>query len=158
MATTEKWRAIAEIVGTVAVVLSLVYVGVQLNQNTRAIQAETSESMSSRLAGRLLVVVENPDVADLIMRARRFEAMTSADSLRYDYFLNLQINEYEAAVSHLVQGSLEEDMARSWLGGLPGWTCRPGARDYWRRSAESYVPAFRAVMDSVIAETSCSQN
>ena len=45
--TLENWALIAEIVGSVAVVISLIFVGVQLQANTSATRSATASAASS---------------------------------------------------------------------------------------------------------------
>ena len=46
----QEWAAIGEIVSAIAIVLSLIYVSVQLRQNTRATRVVTIASPSKSLA------------------------------------------------------------------------------------------------------------
>jgi hypothetical protein len=154
--STTRWKDVVEVVGQAAVVLSLVYVGIQVEQNTHAVQTETSQSLYFQGADRVIPVLQSPDVADLIVRASRApETMSATDSLRYWYFLNLQLNEFEAAYTNLLQGTMDAEMARGWLTQMGPWSCRRGARDYWNGVSAGYHPMFREKMDSAIAGAPC---
>ena len=152
-----RWRGITEIIGTVAVVVSLVYVGFQVKQNTAAIQTATTQGVNEQHAATIRLILESAEFADLLVRANRSpESLSVADSLRYDWFLNQRINVYETVYTSAVAGTMEEGMAAGWLAGIPGWLCLAGALEHWRENAGNYHPAFQVAMDSVIASTDCS--
>ena len=151
-----RWRSLTDAVGTIAVVLSLVYVGVQVRQNTSAIQTNTSQSVYTQYSDVIVPVLESEALAEVISRAGRApESMSASDSIQYDMYLNLRINVLEAVYTNSEQGTLEVGMARGWLEGMGPWKCRPGGEEYWRANAANYAPNFRMAMDSAIAVTEC---
>jgi hypothetical protein len=136
--------------------VSLIYVGLQVRQNTAAIQTSTSQAMYQMHQDRTLIEVESPEVADLLLRAARFpDQMTPVDSVRYARYLNLRLNVHEAAYTNALQGTLESGMAAGWLDGMADDACTSGMSDYWAKWKGGYHPAFRAAMDSVISVTEC---
>jgi hypothetical protein len=148
-----SWRDISEAIGTLAVIASLIYVGLQVRQNTVAIQTATSQQVFELHRARAQVEMEDPEFAALLLRARRTpEQMTAVDSLRYDRYINLSMNLHEAIYSNVRLGTMERDMAAAWLAGLPGFVCAPGVKGYWGRFKSEYHPTFAAAVDSVITE------
>lgn len=151
-----RLRHTAEAVGIIAVVLSLVYVGLEVRQNTSAIQTSTSQSVYAQFMDATMPALENPELAELIVRADTApNSLSRADSLRYDLYLTFGINVYEAVYTSLEQGTMEPGIAAAWLDGMSYWSCAPGARAYWSATAEAYAPGFRAAMDSVVSTTRC---
>lgn len=152
-----RWRGMTEIIGTIAVVVSLIYVGFQVKQNTAAIQTATTQGVNEQHAATIRLIIESPEFADLLVRANRSaDSLSVADSLRYDWFLNQRVNVYETVYTSAIAGTMEEGMAAGWLAGIPGWLCLAGALEHWRENAGNYHPGFQVAMDSVIASTDCS--
>ena len=60
--TLEQYAAIAEIVGVILVIASLIYVARQLRQNTEMIRAEARNSIVQQHMQELFSLVENPDI------------------------------------------------------------------------------------------------
>ena len=58
-----EWAAFAEIIGTVGIVLSLVFVGIQVRDNTRATQAASFQAAAEFDHQLLLTVGSDPDTA-----------------------------------------------------------------------------------------------
>jgi len=75
---------IAQIIGAVAIVVSLIYVGRELKANTAAVEAASLQSITNSSSVSMLSVVENADLADIRMRGDADpEQLTGADRMRY---------------------------------------------------------------------------
>ena len=75
---------LAEIVGAIAIVISLIYVGQELRANTAAVKANSLQSITNSSSASMLVVVENGDFADIRLQGDQDPAQLSgADRLRY---------------------------------------------------------------------------
>lgn len=151
-----RWSHVADLVGTGAVVVSLIYVGLQVRQNTAAIQTSTSQEVYQQHQEQSLLLMESSEMAEIVVRARLSPAeLSAADSLRYDRYLNLRLNLHEAVYTNALQGTIEPDMAAGWLDGLGDMQCQPGMSEYWTRNRDGYHTAFRMAVDSARAATNC---
>lgn len=75
---------LAEIIGAVAIVISLVYVGQELNANTAAVQAASLQSVTNASSVSMLAVVENEDFARIRIQAMRDPSQLSeTEQLRW---------------------------------------------------------------------------
>ena len=64
----QDWAAIGEMVGAIAVVVSLIYVGVQLRQNTLATRVITSQAFIQIHGGEADPIVQEPAFRDIYWR------------------------------------------------------------------------------------------
>ena len=152
MTKAEKISRIVEIVTAMAVVVSLVYVGREIQQNTAAVQAASGQAAYEMHQARISLFMANPLLADLEVRVRTdVSSVSAADSLQWDYNLNLHINLYEMVHANLEAGTIAEDMAEGWLAGLAGWTCLPLARAYWAAARDTYTPSFVRRVEATLA-------
>ena len=60
--TLDQYAAIAEIVGVILVIASLIYVARQLQQDTEMIRAESRNSIVQQHMQELSMLVEHPDI------------------------------------------------------------------------------------------------
>jgi len=82
-----KLAALAEIATAGAVILSLVYVGRELRQNTAATQGATYQEMVRASNEYLLTLAANSSLADLVSRSATDPAsLNEEEGLRYFYF------------------------------------------------------------------------
>ena len=75
---------LAEIIGAVAIIISLIYVGQELNANTAAVQAASLQSVTNASSASMLAVVENEDFARIRVQAMRDPSQLSeTEQLRW---------------------------------------------------------------------------
>lgn len=75
---------LAEIVGAIAIIISLVYVGQELRANTAAVKAASLQSITNSSSASMLAVVESRDFAEIRLQGDHDPMQLSeADKLRY---------------------------------------------------------------------------
>jgi len=152
------WSRILEFVGQGAVVVSLIYVGVQVRQNTAAIQTSTSQDVYQQNQEVGLLVMESGEMAAILLQADQdVAALSPIDSIRYRRWLNVTLNLYEAVYANALQGTMEADMAAGWLDDMSELRCTPGMAGYWEERRSSYHLAFQAALDSAFAVGTCPE-
>ena len=72
-----QFSQLAEIVGVIAVIGSLVYVGMQLKQNTTALHAQSRQSVLTASQDELFKVVDRPDLTLAIAEGRKLTPLES---------------------------------------------------------------------------------
>ena len=65
--TLQDWGALGELVGGVAIIVSLIYVGLQIRQGTQASRAATLQSFSAQYAD-LIMQITREDFRDIFWR------------------------------------------------------------------------------------------
>ncbi len=122
-----RWSWILEFGGQVAVVVSLIYVGVQVRQDTAAIQASTSQDVYEENQEVGLLVMASAEMAAILLQADQdVAALSPIHSIRYGRWLNVTLNLYEAVHANALQGTMEAGMAAGWLDDMSELRCTPG--------------------------------
>ena len=141
---------IAEIVGTVAIVVSLIFVGLQLRQNssqfeTAAIQAGMSyvEAANDLFA--------NPDTTELVIRGLDdFDGLTQVEKARFDGLLYNIITKYFVTRQYFDQGGLTQRDIDSYDEALAMLLSSPGAVQWWRLSKAGNPPFVQDTIDGIL--------
>lgn len=85
----EQWSYLAQIIGSVGLILSLVFVGLQIKHNTAALQRNEHNSTMAQWTVIRQAIATNRDIAELMTAGLRGErALDEADQLRLEHFLN----------------------------------------------------------------------
>lgn len=85
---TEKLRGLLELAGAAAVLLGLVFVGLELRQNTEAVEAASLQNLTDASTEYLLLLASDVELARIWLDASRDRSQLSEiDSIRY-FFLN----------------------------------------------------------------------
>jgi hypothetical protein len=99
----------AEIVAAIAVVLSLIYVGYQVQQNTKAIRSTVHQSLVGHVTATEGLVVTNADLAQIMLKSdSNPDSLTPEERLRFDAFITLEFVNWENAYLNYQEGFVEE--------------------------------------------------
>ena len=83
---SSRWKDTAEIIGIAAIVASLAFVGMELRQNTAAVQSSNLQSATDGSQEYLLLLASNPELSDLYDRAAAdWDSLTAAEKRQVFY-------------------------------------------------------------------------
>ena len=105
-------NAIGELVSAIAVVISLVYVGIQVKQNTKAVRNSTLQNIAETQLNVHALLAANGDLAEIV-----FNAATGAgsdqgvDKFRFTSWMHMAMRSFENAYYQHKEGALNE---RNW--------------------------------------------
>lgn len=124
-----KWANVAEIASAVAIVGSLVYIAVQINQNTVAIEASTQQDVLNYGREQAELLITQPGLAKFVIEAEKdAKNLTEEERLRFYEFTSWRLATWEIAHAAHVQGIMAEEMWLAWDGyylliveGKPGY-------------------------------------
>jgi hypothetical protein len=68
--TLEQLNVVLQLVGTLGVIASLVFVGLEVRQNTKATRVQVQENMTSDYISVAHVLIDNADVSPAELRQR----------------------------------------------------------------------------------------
>ena len=122
------WSAVAQIVGSAAIVVTLIYLAMQIRQNTDAMHAAAREAIAERDVEWLYSLVDNPELGPLF---RKDEPLTEVEASRMNASLvafmrirEANFRQYKSGVldkdtwanyrSSIVRGPLSQPLARVW--------------------------------------------
>jgi hypothetical protein len=113
--TLTEWAAVGEIIATVAVVISLLFVGYSINRNTDATQASNENILFERhtdLANQFMI---DPALAELMVKRRNGNAeLTEVEAIRWEkYELNM-LDIWALAHSRYKRDLLSEEQWITW--------------------------------------------
>jgi hypothetical protein len=113
--TLTEWAAAGEIVGTVAVVISLLFVAYSINRNTDATQATSENILFERHTDLANQFMLDPSLAALMVKRRNGVAeLTEVEVIRWEkYELNM-LDIWALAHSRYQRGLLSEDQWQTW--------------------------------------------
>ena len=110
-----EWAAAGEIVGTIAVVISLLFVGYSINRNTDATQASSENILFERHTDLANHFMTDPSLAELMVKRRNGNAdLTGAETIRWEkYELNM-LDIWALAHSRYQRELLSDDQWVTW--------------------------------------------
>jgi hypothetical protein len=141
--------AFAETISAIAVVVTFVFLTIQLRQNTRAIEHATNRAVFEDAYTWMYKVAESPEMADLYLAGMNGEALSSRDRLRFSLLLNTLFVHW----NHAFDAGAFEIVNNSQIAGV---LARPGGAAYWERvlanRSISLSPGFIAHVEALKPE------
>lgn len=145
-----NWEAIstgAEIVGAAGVIASLIYLALQIRQNTKVARAETTKDLYLASRAAILEIASNEDLAKIFNEIREFEGV---DYTRRYAFYQSFFRLYELQHNLGEQGLLDNNIAQSHnliIRMFAGTIFFP---EYWERARREFNEEFASFVDEQI--------
>jgi hypothetical protein len=136
----EAIGAVSEIVGAFAVVVSLLYLAVQIKQGTALSKADFFEraSESWNTANEPLL---DPANADLFHRGRqRYSQLDEIERSRFGILLGRLILSFESGMEKHRLGFVSDDFVQTYEHYFRELFDSPGVREYWESEKNGYTP------------------
>ena len=147
----KKISIITEIVGAVAIVISLIFVGIQFTENTKATKSATAASTVATISSWYIEMGNNQQSSSLfwhfmadpesLASEERFQVIISLHGL----FLTFQNSYYLSQ-----QGTLDSNIQESITKAAVGVKSQPGFRLFWKLRRELFFPEFQKHIDEIV--------
>lgn len=132
----EAIGAIGEIVGALAVVVTLVYMVIQIRQNTAAVATATYESTMTGFNDINVVVASDPELASLLDRGTQNPDELSAQEVtQFNFLLRCYANQWWKLLKLHERGSLSEDDWSVFAREAAQFLDQPGCRPFREQNA-----------------------
>jgi hypothetical protein len=152
--TLDQWSSLAQILGSIGVVVSLVFVGLQVRQNTSAIARNEHNNTMAQWTVVRMAVAQSRDMAELMTAGLAgTRELDDADHLRMAQMLA----EYAWASFHIwdrtQRGVFPPGTFEATAGPLLAEVLTtPRGGDWWREAKHvGYFPGYVAAVDAVLA-------
>jgi hypothetical protein len=146
----EALGAVGEAMGGTGVVLTLLYLAIQVRQHTAEMRAQASESVAENLREWLRPMIEDPGLSRIFRTgAEGWEHFPPDDKARFFHMTFVWLKTIEAAHYQFSGGRLDPEVWRGWEAVVNSYLRGPGIRAYWAQRRDGFSSAFRAYVDSV---------
>ena len=157
--------AMRELMSTVTVVLGLIFVGLEMRQNTLAIRGQTRNAMAENameyLGWQATSGGSLPEV-EAKLRSSGLDQLTEAEWIQFAAFIGAQMREWENSHYQNKVGLFTEAEYEArkgvWRERLTANASRAGYERMWLGARERFAPDFREEIDAIIQEEELPQN
>ena len=147
--------AIAEIIGTIAIVVSLLYVAQQMKEARHQRQIESYQAVLDEVDDFSKLMAQDHASADIWWRASKgLENLTDAERVRYFAMLFVLFRSWEKAFHHRIEGKSPDWGVESVTKTIADFTMSRGVQEYWALRKRWYAADFQQWVDNKIKERS----
>jgi hypothetical protein len=123
---------IGEFVAAVAVVVSLIYLAVQIRQNTRSVRMASHHSISTTMHELSKTMVYEPAVADLWRRGSHdLDSLSNDERMRFETIAAWLFRMYEELFPYHKRGQIEANFWKTRSRNMLAYLTLPGVRQWW---------------------------
>jgi hypothetical protein len=134
----------------IGVILTVIYVSIQIRNNTRAVRASAFQQVVNSFAAISFDIAKDKNLADLFLRAGRdFASLTDVERVQYTFMLLSFLRRAENVYFQTEIRTLHE---RHWYGireSTKAVMASPGARACWTEIRNRFNPQFAAFIDEL---------
>lgn len=150
---TQSLANIAEFVGAVAVVVSLIYIAREVRQGTDAQRMENFARALDRIAETQAGIGRNPELMKIWSRGFADPTkLTNAQRLQMTWLLYEAMGPFEFLFIADNKGALPPGVWQRWSGTLAWWVSYPGVQAWWRAKPYPFTDEFSRYVDQLIAQ------
>ena len=131
--TLSEWASIAEIIGAVAVVLSLIYVGIQVRENTSEIRASNRQALINRSMQAVGNAAGNSELALALSKPAEGVPLSPAELAQYQYFVRGMLYDVQEGFLLHQEGRLDDEYWRTRAAIVLAYLSAPQAREVYER-------------------------
>lgn len=148
--TTADIANIGQTLAAVATVLSLLFVGVQIRQNTRATRAASHNNVSNSLNEINRMFAENADLTKIWLAGMQDRSkLSDEERWRFDASARAYMHVCETMFVQAELGSGHEGVHLAEEKGMSTIMASPGVREWWAENPFGFCVEFRSYVAQV---------
>jgi hypothetical protein len=150
--TLGELASIGEFVGGIGVVVTLIFVGVQLRQNTRAVQRSSAREAGNALVGAVQLHADSAELTDLTLRALdSLEQLTPVERYRFESWMYCWMHSHEQEHLASRERSHLDELLAPKRRAIAGYILTPGGSQFWSERKSWFTDYFQNVVDDIVA-------
>jgi hypothetical protein len=147
---------IGEFVAAVAVIVSLIYLAVQIRQNTQSMHAAAAHQATVGASVFTMPIAESEELARIFSTGlfRPDQLTTEEERIRWLVLFITLFRHYEDVFLQYKNGTVGAESWEAWLNAMRPFLAYPGFAAFWGVRGDTFTASFRGVVESERARLS----
>jgi len=151
----EQASFLAQIVSAVAIIASLIFVGIQLRQATSAMRNSSSQAHSATYSAIISTIIDNGEFASIWRRGLSDPKSLDPDEwVRFIACASSQFRLFEASRVQRLNGQLNEEHWQNIEAQVRSFRTQPGIQEWWKVRRDWHSSSFRDWFEALPSESS----
>lgn len=147
----EKWALMSEIIGAVAIVVSLVFVGVQLQSNTSATRSATASAASSATSGWYIAMGTSAQASALFFNFMNDpDSLTPEERIQAVFAVHGILVAFQTSFILANEGTLDSQIKDTILEAIVVVKDKPSFQYYWEQRQAFFYDEFREYVEQLM--------
>jgi hypothetical protein len=151
----EAISAVSQMIGSIAVVFSVLYLAIQVHRSTRIAKLAAQDAATSALREVTKPFAENAELARVWrIGLEALETLSAEEQARFFHSTYQFLKAFETIHFHHVYGLMDDQIWEGWCGLLQHYIASPGIDHYWRRRRDLFSKRFQTFIEALERPTS----
>ena len=147
--TIQDWGALGEAAGGIAVIITLIYLAIQVRQNTSIVKSTNYLNLSGEVTDFAKMIAESAEMNDLYMKGcEDFNTLPVAEKSRFNMIMSTLIQPYQSMYQMKRRGHIDKELMLLSFDILSSLLKQPGVRQWWEENKHWWESDFQGFMQS----------
>ena len=148
----EAIGAVGQVIGAVLVGLTLIYLAVQLRQNTSALKSSTFLAISTLMGSTMEVFATHSDLPPLLIKAQvGLDELSADERARFGFLMMMAMRRVETVLVQRHLGFIDPELTMGFERSALSVLGSRGVRQWWESSKGAFSTLFSAWVDENLA-------
>ena len=139
---------LGDFLGGVGVLISLLYLAIQVRENTTSARSDSYQAVVTYAADWSREMSLNAEIAWILNEgANDLDSLDPVERARFNYAMSSFFRNMENVHSKYLSGAIDEVVWSGWAMRIQSLLYPPGAMKWWRLNESAFSPRFRTFVD-----------
>ena len=143
----ESLGNLGEFIGSIAVLITLVYLTVQTRQSVKVAKQRAQSDILAREQNLQLLLIENQELFEILFKGLGRESMTAMEAQRFTSICGQFLFHTQDAYNQYVAGLVDKEAWESIASSAKSFFTQPGFLDWWEHGKSVLTPEFVDAME-----------
>jgi len=140
---------IAEIISALALVISLIYLSVQIRQNTKAVRSSSYTEMANGISDFQILLAQNENLSNLFLRGTEdSEKLTSEELQQFEMVLGHVFTRFDTAVYLYKKNMVDSTAIEPYTKFILSLLDSTSIRTYWEKYKQFFSSGMVEYLDA----------
>ena len=146
----EAINAVSQFVSSIAVVLSVLYLGIQVHRSTRVAKVAAQDAAASAVRDVTNTFMENAEMSRIWGTGLEdLNKLSAEDQARFFHATHQFLKALETIHFHYLNGLMDKQLWLGWQELLRHYIAAPGVAAYWNIRSQLFSARFRAFVSKL---------
>jgi len=146
--TLNELGSLGEFISGLAVVVTLIYLALQIRHNTRAVRSSMHQDMVGSTARIAESVSDNADLGRIVLKADEdYDNLTKGEFIRFEAYAERVFGNFESVFYSYRNSMIEQDLWESWEASYLADISRNAMRRFWHEDRPMHLRDYMDFID-----------
>jgi hypothetical protein len=146
--TLNELGSLGEFISGLAVVVTLIYLALQIRHNTRAVRSSMHQDMNESTLRIAESVSDNENVGRIVLKADEdYDNLTKEEFTRFEAYAERVFGNFESVFYSYRNSMIEQDLWESWEASYLADISRTAMRRFWHEDRPLYLRFYMYLID-----------